>query len=94
MTRFRFQNIPEKNHSFGLTKDITESQAHRVLQLTQHFKKIFMKKTITEGRGSERQWIDEKGSRETGWSEELQEQQTVDWDRGVLPWAADVESHD
>lgn len=61
MTGFRFQNIPEKNHSFGLTKDITGSQAHKVLQLIQHFFFfVFMKKKLTGGEGvGGRQWIHE-----------------------------------
>lgn len=57
MTGFRFQNIPEKNRSFGLTKDITGSQAaHPAI----FFFFGFMKKKLTRAEGiGGRQWIHE-----------------------------------
>lgn len=47
MAGFRFQNIPEKNHSFGLTKDIGGPQS-----LAAHPEFFaFTKKKLTRGLG-------------------------------------------
>lgn len=52
MAGFRFQNIPEKNHSFGLTKDITGSQAQSLAAHPAFF--CIYEEILTEARGDGR----------------------------------------